>query len=101
MVGQAWRMLMARLPSCAAAGAKTMLRVSTAYGRIRRQFRVPIAKMEALEEPLARMVEAAYVSEAGRAVTAAMVRRGEQPAGITELMIYEATAGLGGAVNDW
>ena len=108
MVGQAWRMLMGcvagsraiALPSCAAAGAKTMLRVSTAYGRIRRQFRVPIAKMEALEEPLARMVEAAYVSEAGRAVTAAMVSRGEQPAAISALMKYQTTERLRSAVND-
>ena len=108
MVGQAWRMLMEcvagsraiALPSCAAAGAKSMLRVSTAYGRIRRQFRVPIAKMEALEEPLARMVEAAYVTEAGRAVTAAMVSRGEQPAVISALMKYQTTERLRGAVND-
>ena len=108
MVGQAWRMLMAcvagsraiALPSCAAAGAKSMLRVSTAYGRIRRQFRIPIAKMEALEEPLARMVEAAYVIEAGRAVTAAMVSRGDQPAVISALMKYQTTERLRGAVND-
>src|SRR5215510_236376 len=108
MVGQAWRMLMEcvagsraiALPSCAAAVAKSMLRVSTAYGRIRRQFRVPIAKMEALEEPLARMVEAAYVTEAGRAVTAAMVSRGEQPAVISALMKYQTTERLRGAVND-
>jgi acyl-CoA dehydrogenase len=108
MAGQAWRMLMEcvsasraiALPSCAAAGAKSMLRVSTAYGRIRRQFRSPIAKMEALEEPLARMVEAAYVSEAGRAVTASMVSRGEKPAVISALMKYQTTERLRGSVND-
>src|SRR5262245_16900645 len=108
MVGQAWRMLMEcvsgsraiALPSCAAAGAKTMLRVSTAYGRVRRQFRSPIGKMEALEEPLARMVEAAYVSEAGRAVTAAMVARGDKPAVISALMKYQTTERLRVSVND-
>jgi len=41
--------------------------------------RLPIGKMEGLEEPLARMVENAYVNEAARAVTASMVSRGERP----------------------
>src|SRR5690606_29059006 len=78
-VGQGWRMLMECLsagrsisyPVSSAAGAKAMLRFSTAYGRIRRQFGLPVARMEGLEEPLARMIETAYVSEAARAVTAA------------------------------
>ena len=87
MVGQGWRMLMEclaagraiSLPSSATAGAKAMLRFSTAYARIRRQFGLPIARMEGIEEPLARIVETAYVNEAARAVTAAMVSRGEKP----------------------
>ena len=82
MAGQGWRMLMEclaagrsiSLPSSSAAGAKAVLRVTTAYARIRRQFGLPIARMEGIEEPLARMVETAYVMEAARAVTAAMVR---------------------------
>ena len=41
--------------------------------RIRKQFGLPIGRMEGLEEPLARMVEAAYVNEAARGVTASMV----------------------------
>jgi acyl-CoA dehydrogenase len=108
MVGQGWRMLMEcmsgsraiSLPACAAAGAKSMLRLSTAYGRIRRQFGFPIAKMEGLEEPLARMIENAYVNEAGRAVTAAMVSRGEKPAVISALMKYQTTERLRRSVND-
>ena len=75
MVGQGWRMLMEclaagraiSLPSSATAGAKSMLRFTTAYARIRKQFGLPIGKMEGLEEPLARMVETAYVNEAARA----------------------------------
>jgi acyl-CoA dehydrogenase len=67
------------LPASAAAGAKSMLRLSSAYGRIRRQLGVPIARMEGLEEPLARMIETAYVNEAGRAVPAAMVDLIRQP----------------------
>ena len=67
------------LPSSSAAGAKSLLRNTSAYARIRKQFDLPIGKMEGLEEPLARMVENAYVNEAARGVTASMVSRGEKP----------------------
>jgi len=108
MVGRGWWMIAEclatsraiALPACAAAGAKAMLRVSTAYGRIRRQFGFPIAKMEGLEEPLARMVETAYVSEACRAVIAAMVDRGEKPSVISALVKYQTTERLRRSVND-
>jgi acyl-CoA dehydrogenase len=108
MVGQGWRMLMEclaagrsiSLPSSAAAGAKAMLRFTTAYGRIRKQFGLPVARMEGIEEPLARLVETAYVNEAGRAVTAAMVARGEKPSVISALMKYQTTERMRRAVND-
>lgn len=108
MAGQGWRMLMEclaagraiSLPSSATAGAKTMLRVSTAYARIRRQFGLPVARMEGVEEPLARLVETAYVNEAGRAVTASMVSRGDRPSVISALMKYQTTERLRRAVND-
>src|SRR5262249_49391271 len=108
MLGQGWRMLMEcvsasraiALPSCAAAGLKSLLRVSTAYGQVRRQFRAPIARLDALEERLARMIEAAYVGEAARAVTAAMVSRGEKPSVIASLMKYQMTERLRACVND-
>ncbi len=108
MAGQGWRMLMEclaagraiSLPSSGAAGAKTMLRFTTAYGRIRKQFGLPVARMEGLEETLARMVESAYVNEAGRAVTAAMVSRGEKPSVISAIMKYQSTERLRRSVND-
>jgi acyl-CoA dehydrogenase len=108
MAGQGWRMLMEclaagraiSLPSSGAAGAKAMLRFSTAYGRIRKQFGLPVARMEGLEEPLARMIETAYVNEAGRAVTAAMVSAGERPSVISAIMKYQSTERLRRAVND-
>ena len=107
-VGQGWRMLMEclaagraiSLPSSATAGVKAMLRATTAYARIRRQFGLPIARMEGIEEPLARMVEAAYVCEAARAVTAAMVSRGERPSVISALMKYQTTERFRRTVND-
>ncbi len=108
MAGQGWRMLMEclaagraiSLPSSATAGAKAMLRVTSAYGRIRRQFGLPIARMEGISEPLSRIVETAYVNEAARGVTAAMVSRGEKPSVISALMKYQTTERLRRAVND-
>ncbi|HRY06826.1 MAG TPA: acyl-CoA dehydrogenase, partial [Hyphomicrobiaceae bacterium] len=108
MAGQGWRMLMEclsagraiSLPSSATAGAKAMLRITSAYGRIRRQFGLPIAHMEGIEEPLVRMVEVAYVNEAARAVTASMVARGEKPSVISAVMKYYTTERLRQSVND-
>ena len=108
MAGHGWRMLMEclaagraiSLPSSATAGAKTMLRFSSAYARIRRQFGLPVGRMEGVEEPLARLVETAYASEAARAATASMVSRGERPAVISALMKYQTTERMRQAVND-
>ena len=108
MAGQGWRMLMEclaagraiSLPSSATAGAKAMLRVTSAYARIRRQFGLPVGRMEGIEEPLARIVETAYVNEAARGVTASMVSRGEKPSVISALMKYQTTERLRVAVND-
>ncbi|MFM2423541.1 MAG: Acyl-coenzyme dehydrogenase [Pseudomonadota bacterium] len=108
MAGHGWRMLMEclaagraiSLPASSAAASKAMLRFTTAYGRIRKQFGLPVGKMEGLEEPLARMVETAYVNESARAVTASMVSRGEKPSVISALMKYQTTERMRISVND-
>ncbi len=108
MVGQGWRMLMEclaagraiSLPSSGTAGAKAMLRVTTAYGRIRKQFGISVGRMEGIEEPLGRMVETAYSNEAARAATAAMVARGEKPSVISAIMKYQTTERMRRSVND-
>ena len=108
MVGQGWRMLMEclsagraiSLPSSATGGVKALLRFTTAYGRIRKQFGLPVARMEGIEEPLARMIETAYVCEAARGVTAAMVSRGERPSVLSALMKYQTTERMRQSVND-
>jgi acyl-CoA dehydrogenase len=107
-VGQGWRMLMSclaagrsiSLPATSAAAAKSLLRSTTAYARIRKQFNLPIGFMEGVEEPLARMVETAYALEAARAVTAAMVSAGEKPAVISALLKYVSTERMRQSVND-
>jgi acyl-CoA dehydrogenase len=106
--GQGWTMLMnclaagrsISLPAPSAAGAKSMLRSSTAYARIRKQFNLPIGFMEGVEEPLTRMVEASYELEAARAVTASMVSAGEKPAVISALLKYVSTERMRACVND-
>ena len=106
--GQGWRMLMSclaagrsiSLPATSAAAAKSMLRTSTAYARIRKQFNLPIGFMEGIEEPLARMIESAYAIEAARAVTASMVSAGEKPAVISALLKYVSTERMRQCVND-
>jgi acyl-CoA dehydrogenase len=106
--GQGWRMLMAclaagraiSLPASATAAAKAMLRTTSAYSRIRSQFNIPIGRMEGIEEPLARMVEAAYLLESARSVTASMVSAGDKPAVISALMKYRCTEWGRQSVND-
>jgi len=108
MAGHGWRMLMEclaagraiSLPSTATAGSKAMLRVSSAYARLRKQFGLPIGRMEGVEEALTRQIETAYAMEAARAVTAAMVSRGERPSVISALMKYQTTERMRRAVND-
>ncbi len=108
MVGQGWRMLMEclsagraiSLPSSSTAGIKMMLRTSTAYARIRKQFGIEIGRMEGIEERLASLTEQAYAVEAARAVTASMVSAGEKPAVISALMKYQTTDRMRSAVND-
>jgi acyl-CoA dehydrogenase len=98
-VGQGWRMLMAclaagraiSLPAASTAGAKAILRSTSAYARIRKQFSIPIGRMEGIVEQLALMVENAYTLEAARAVTSAMVSQGAKPAVLSGLMKYQCT----------
>jgi acyl-CoA dehydrogenase len=106
--GQGWRMLMSclaagraiSLPASATAAAKGMLRSTSAYARVRSQFNIPIGRMEGIEEPLARLVEATYLLESARSVTAAMVSGGDKPAVISALMKYRCTEWGRQAVND-
>lgn len=98
-VGQGWRMLMdclsvgraISLPSTGTSAAKTMLRHTSAYVRIRKQFGLAIGKMEGVEEALTPMVRNAYQLEAARSLTARMVDQGEKPAVLSALLKYQAT----------
>ena len=106
--GQGWRMLMEclatgraiSLPAIGTVSIKATLRFSSAYARIRRQFGIAIGAMEGVGEPLARLVKSAYQFEAGRAVTAAMVDRGEKPAVLSAALKYRSTEEMRDRFND-
>jgi len=88
------------LPSMSTAVVKAMLRYSTAYACIRRQFGSPIGTFEGVEEPLVRLTEAAYLTESARAVTSAMIDHGKRPISVASIMKYQTTEYARRAVND-
>ena len=73
-VGQGWRMLMEclgegraiSLPALSVAAAKFAARESGAYARIRRQFSLPIARFEGVQELLAQIAGNAWLVDALR-----------------------------------
>jgi len=97
--GEGWRMIMEclfvgraiALPSISVAASKLALRYSAEYARVRRQFGSHIGRFEGIEEPLAKLAEIAYVSEAMRALTTAMVDAGARPLAVSSLMKYRTT----------
>ncbi len=107
-VGRGWGMLMEclsvgraiSLPATSTSAIKTVFRTTSAYARLRRQFSIPISKMEGIEEPLTRIIENAYSVEAGRAMTAAMVGTGEKPSVISALLKYSSTERMRQSITD-
>jgi acyl-CoA dehydrogenase len=106
--GQGWGMLMdclaagrsISLPSIATAGAKFCARVTGAYARVRKQFNVPVGKFEGVEEALTRIAANAYVLDAARQITAAVVDRGEKPSVLSAICKYHFTERMRETVND-
>ena len=99
MAGQGWRMLTEclsvgrgiTLPSTGTAGTRLSALASGAYSRIRRQFRIPIGKMEGIEEPLARLGGNAYLSDAASMLTVTGIDLGEKPSVISAIVKYHLT----------
>jgi len=88
MIGEGWRMLVEclsigrciTLPSGATGIGRYALGWSGGFTRIRRQFNVPVAEMEGVQEPLARIASLAYISAATVYQTANLIDHGEKPA---------------------
>ena len=99
MVGQGWRMLMEclsagrsiSLPSSGVASAKVAAFTTGAYGRIRRQFNLPIGKFEGIEEAMGRIVGYCYEAAASAKLTVQAVDKGEKPAILSGILKYHAT----------
>lgn len=106
--GRGWQMLMEclaagrsiSLPSQSAGGAKGLLRLTSAYSTIRRQFGLPIGKFEGVEEPLARITGLSYLMEAARIFTVGAVDSGLKPAVVSAIAKYNQTELARKVVND-
>lgn len=108
MIGQGWRMLVEclsvgrviTLPSASAGGAKSIALATGAYARIRRQFKMPVGKMEGIEEMLGRIGGNAYLMDAVTAFSTKGVDLGEKPSVISAICKYHLTEKMRQVVND-
>lgn len=99
MAGQGWRMLVEclsvgrgiTLPSNSAGSLKSVAMATGAYAHIRRQFRMPIGKMEGIEEPLARIAGNAYLIDAAASFITYGIVQGEKPAVLSAIVKYHCT----------
>lgn len=88
MAGHGWRMLMEclgagraiSLPSNTTGGSRLGVYTTGAYARIRKQFNLPIARFDGIDEVLGRMGGTLYAMEAVRTMTAGAIDQGEAPA---------------------
>ncbi len=106
--GQGWRMLMEclaagrsiSLPALSVGAGKVAARTVGAYGRVRRQFNLPIGRFEGVEEALARIAGYTYMMDAGRTLTLAAVDAGEKPSVVSAIVKYQLTEHMRRVVND-
>ncbi|MGQ7247733.1 acyl-CoA dehydrogenase [Halomonas sp. V046] len=88
MAGEGWRMLVEclsvgrciTLPSGATGTGRYAIGWAGGFARVRRQFNVPVAEMEGVQEPLARLTAKAYIAQAAVYQTANTIDHGESPA---------------------
>jgi acyl-CoA dehydrogenase len=98
--GYGWNMLMdclaegraISLPAGAIAIGKLSVLAVGAYARLRKQFKVPIADLEGVQEHLARIAGHTYIISAAQALTNSMLNQHEQPAVISAIMKQQCTS---------
>lgn len=108
MAGQGWRMLVEclsvgrciTLPSNSAGGTKSVALATGAYARIRRQFKLPVGKMEGVEEMLGRIGGNAYLMDAVTSMTTKALDMGEKPSVISAICKYHLTEKMRQVVID-
>jgi acyl-CoA dehydrogenase len=107
-IGQGWRMLMdclaagrsISLPALSTGAGKLAARFTGAYARVRKQFKLPIGRFEAIEEILSRIAGYTYLMDAARTLTARAVDLGEKPAVASAIVKYQLTEHMRKVVND-
>jgi acyl-CoA dehydrogenase len=108
MAGQGWRMLVEclsvgrciTLPSGAAGAAAYSVGTAGGFTRIRRQFNTPVADMEGVQEPLARIAAKTYIAQSAVNHTANMIDKGEKPAVPSAILKYHLTEFQRGVLTD-
>ena len=108
MAGQGWRMLVEclsvgraiTLPSNSAGSVKTIAMATGAYSRIRQQFKLPIGKMEGVEEALARIGGNAYLMDAVTSMSTGAIDLGEKPSVVSAIVKCHLTEKMRLVVND-
>ncbi|MGQ7273550.1 acyl-CoA dehydrogenase [Marinobacter sp. V034] len=99
MAGEGWRMLVEclsvgrciTLPSGAAGAAASAVGTAGGFTRVRRQFNTPVAEMEGVQEPLARIAGLTYIAQSSVYQTANMVDNGEKPSVPSAILKYHLT----------
>lgn len=98
-IGQGWSMLVSclatgraiSLPAVAASQAALATLVASAYGQVREQFAMPIAKFQAIAYPLSSMALDTVTIEALRSMTLQAVCQGKKPAVASAMAKYHST----------
>lgn len=108
MAGQGWRMLVEclsvgraiTLPSNSTGGIKAAAMATGAYARIRRQFKLPVGKMEGVEEAMARIGGYAYMADASTSMSVGAIDLGEKPSVVSAITKYHMTERMRQAIID-
>lgn len=107
-VGKGWPMLVTllsvgrgiSLPSVSLAGMKLALRISSAYGAVRRQFGMPVGQFEGVKKVIGEMAGLTYLSEATRISTLRTIDSGKIPSVATAMVKYHLTEHMRKSVSD-
>ncbi len=102
-IGQGWRDALPgaiSLPALSTAGTKVCARYTGEYARIRKQFGMPIAYFEGVEEPLARLAGEAYRLDAARQLTLSGLMMGEKPSVLSAILKWHSTEANRRCIND-
>tara|TARA_A100001015_G_scaffold320433_1_gene446776 strand:- start:3036 stop:5030 length:1995 start_codon:yes stop_codon:yes gene_type:complete len=107
-MGHGWKMLMECLAAgrgiCLPATAKATANTSTVsmiqYAKHRKQFKIPLLKMEGIQEKLSNMIYNTWIINASIDLTNTLLDKGEKPAVISAIMKQQTTERARSVLND-